>query len=279
MPKKNQRMCEIWYIWSIKHKIKTQMVSNAPKTCEWKPTSKTSFSSLAAPSQRHVARHPLAAASRGPPEKGRINCVWKWRMPMNCGQRSWKLRENTGMIIESLWIIYVSIDAISSRCYPIIQGRKNVNGEGILQGCEMKSSPQWRGDRLLTLQYKAWRNRQICKSRERDICANLSIRPGRNKQQKVLLYPPLRNVRLGFITMVSILEFWWILIVHVSFEFLRCVSSRFHHVQSSPSGLNLSITYQLFTASQAPGRTVARHGSRWCFAAPNTAAHSARWRP
>jgi hypothetical protein len=36
---------------------------------------------------------------------------------------------------------------------------------------------------------------------------NLSIRPGRNKQQKVLLYPPLRNVRLGFITMVSILEF------------------------------------------------------------------------
>ena len=32
--------------------------------------------------------------------------------------------------------------------------------------------------------------------------------------------------------------------------------------------------------SQAvPGRTVARHGNRWCFVAPNTAAHSARWRP
>ena len=114
MPKKNQRMCEIY--WNLVYQIdqaqiKTQMVSNAPKTCEWKPTSKTSFISLAAPSQRHVARHPLAAASRGPPEKGRINCVC---VKMDDANELWaEVMETTwkywyGMIIESLWIIYVT---------------------------------------------------------------------------------------------------------------------------------------------------------------------------
>ena len=166
---------------------------------------------------------------KGPHQLG----VWKWRMSMNCGQKSWKLRENTGMIIESLWIIYVC------NLFTLLSdylGSKKCKWGGDpprLRNEEQPSMERWQTTHLAVRSVEKPTNLQITWAWYMRKSVNS---PWQKQTTESLTLPPLRNVRLGFITMVSILEFWSFMSPS---KFLRCVSSRFHHVQSSPSGLNM----------------------------------------